>query len=361
MFLFWHGRKKPEKRRLSVFFTVALSGMKKSFFSFFLPVMWTVFCLCSCNQSCSLVEGKKNAGVNSVKVLNWNLQTFFDGNFNGNEYSEFSSGAAGWNKEKYDVRLERLSEVVKSVDPDIFVMQELESEDQLYDIFNRLCSNFSLSKNYGYGCFFKEEGGAIGCGVLSRYPLFGKSVHSLDIRSEEESQPSMRPLLKVFVNVNDRPLLLLINHWKSKSGGEEKSEVWRNYQEAVLAETFVRCAEEKIPAAACGDFNRDILEFRKIAGRKLQFNVELNGENPAQVYSPWYDSGGNLLEPGSYFYNGNWERIDHFFAGSGVSLCDFKVENKGSWANADGTPAKYIVKYGSGYSDHFPVSCVVTW
>ena len=105
----------------------------------------------------------------------------------------------------------------------------------------------------------------------------------------------------------------------------------------------------------------DILEFRKIAGRKLQFNVELNGENPAQVYSPWYDSGGNLLEPGSYFYNGNWERIDHFFAGSGVSLCDFKVENKGSWANADGTPAKYIVKYGSGYSDHFPVSCVVTW
>ena len=143
----------------------------------FLTCCFAVLCFfvfCSCSQSCSLAEKNKSGQV-SVKVLNWNLETFFDGNFNGGEYAEFSSGAAGWNKEKYSERLERLSQVVKSVDPDVFVMQELENEDQLYDIFNRLCSNFSLSKNYGYGCFFKEEGGAIGCGVLSRFPLFGKS------------------------------------------------------------------------------------------------------------------------------------------------------------------------------------------
>ena len=335
--------------------------IKKSVFCFGFAFFVSGFLFCSCSQSCLLAEKNQSEKLNSVKILNWNLQTFFDGNFSGTEYSEFASGSAGWCKEKYGVRLVLLSEVVKACEPDIFVMQELENEDQLYDIFNRLCSNFSISKNYSYGCFYKDEGSAIGLGVLSRFPLFGKTVHSLDVRSEAESQPSMRPLLKVFVNVNERPLLLLVNHWKSKSGGAEKSEVWRNFQESVLAQSFAEYEGKNIPVVACGDFNRDILEFRKINGRKLQFNVELRGENPALVYSPWYDSGGNLFEPGSYFYNGNWERIDHFFAGSGANVSDFKVECKGNWSNADGSPSKYILKYGTGYSDHFPVSCVISW
>ena len=145
--------------------------IRKSVFCFGFAFFVSGFLFCSCSQSCLLAEKNQSKKLNSVKILNWNLQTFFDGNFSGTEYSEFASGSAGWCKEKYGVRLERLSEVVKACEPDIFVMQELENEDQLYDIFNRLCSNFSISKNYSYGCFYKDEGSAIGLGVLSRFPL----------------------------------------------------------------------------------------------------------------------------------------------------------------------------------------------
>lgn len=320
------------------------------------------FLLLSCShlensgQSARQNDGEKTS---SIKVLNWNLQTFFDANFDGTEYSQFKNSSAGWSKEKYEERLERLAKVVKSSDPDVLVVQELENAGQLYDIFNRLCSNFNLRKNYSYGCFAKEKGSSIGTAVLSRYPLSSPAVHSLDIRTEPEKMPSMRPLLKVFVTVKEKTLLLMVNHWKSKSGGEEKTEVWRNYQENALAFCFASAAQKGQCAIACGDFNRDVSEFKKM--NEENANIELRGQNPAFVYSPWFDEQNELYEPGSYFYKNEWGRIDHFFAGKGVKISHFAVENDGDWAREDGSPFKYVVRYGSGYSDHFPISCVVSW
>ncbi len=320
-----------------------------------------LFLFASCNNSCSVQSlTNENSGA-CVKVLSWNLQTFFDSNFDGIEYSEYANASGGWSKEKYDQRLERLATVVKECSPDIFVMQELENQDQLYDIFNRLCSNFNLSKNYNYGCFAKEEGSAIGIGVLSRYPLVQPCLHSLDIRSEKEKMPSVRPLLKVTVMVKEKPLLLMAGHWKSKSGGAEKSEIWRNYQESILAQTFSYAEENKIPAIACGDFNRDISEFLQIKSSQDNSNIQLRGIQTANVYSPWFIEEEKLYEPGSYFYKNNWERIDHFFAGKYSKISDFKVENNAKWSNEDGTPCRFFLKSGSGYSDHFPISCTVSW
>ena len=335
--------------------------MKKSKFYplVFLPVF--LFLSASCNNSCSVQFIGNESAAASVKVLSWNLQTFFDSNFDGIEYSEYANSSSGWSKEKYDQRLERLATVVKECSQDIFVMQELENQDQLYDIFNRLCSNFNLSKNYNYGCFAKEKGSAIGIGILSRFPLVQPRLHSLDIRSEKEKMPSIRPLLKVTVMVKEKPLLLMAGHWKSKSGGAEKSEVWRNYQESVLAQSFFYAEENKMPVLACGDFNRDISEFLKITTLQKNSNIQLRGSQSADVYSPWFTEEEKLYEPGSYFYRNNWERIDHFFAGKYSKISDFKVENNSKWANEDGSPCRFFLKSGSGYSDHFPISCTVSW
>ncbi len=322
-----------------------------------------LFLFVSCNNSCSVrssAASGEDASV-SVKILSWNLQTFFDSNFDGIEYSQYASASGGWSKEKYEQRLERLAEVVKECSPDIFVMQELENQDQLYDIFNRLCSNFNFSKNYSYGCFAKEKGSAIGIGILSRYPLIQLRLHSLDIRTEKEKMPSVRPLLKVTVMVKEKPLLLMAGHWKSKSGGAEKSEVWRNYQESVLAKDFLYAQKNKIPAIACGDFNRDISEFLKNDSLQEVANIQLRGSENVNVYSPWFIAEDELYEPGSYFYRNTWERIDHFFAGKYSRISDFKVENNAKWTNENGSPRQYFLKNGSGYSDHFPISCTVSW
>ena len=45
----------------------------------------------------------------------------------------------------------------------------------------------------------------------------------------------MRPIMEVNLDVGGRNVILFVNHWKSKSGGEEESEIWRDWQETLLA------------------------------------------------------------------------------------------------------------------------------
>ncbi|WP_147613055.1 endonuclease/exonuclease/phosphatase family protein [Treponema pectinovorum] len=297
----------------------------------------------------------------TLKILNWNVETFFDANFDGNEYSQFRGTSSHWTQEKYEKRLKNLVEVIKTVNADVVVIQELEKKEQLNDIFNSFCSSFNSSKNYNYACFAKEDGAAIGLAVLSRLPLKNPTVHSLDIRGGVKKQPALRPLLKIYVEKGGKDILLMINHWKSKSGGEQESKIWREYQETLLAENFLLAQDCGEKALACGDFNQDINEFAKIHCDKNSFNIALGKEKSAKVYSPWFYDKESLVMPGSYFFRNRWERIDHFFAGRGVNILDFKVENKGAWATNEGKPKRYAIKSASGYSDHFPISCKVEW
>ena len=165
--------------------------------------------------------------------MSWNLQTFFDAEFDGNEYSEYKTAKYGWSEEKYAARLDRLVSVIKELDADIVVMEELEKEAQLQDIANRLSGTFYLSKTYRYASFTKENGSSIGCAVLSRIPIESVTVHSIDIRTSQ-TQPALRPITSVLLTKDGTPLVLLINHWKSKSGDAERSEIWRQWQELVL-------------------------------------------------------------------------------------------------------------------------------
>ena len=72
------------------------------------------------------------------------------------------------------------------------------------------------------------------------------------------------------------------------------------------------------------------------------------------VYSPWFDFS---TEKGSYFYNGNWERIDNIFSFGSLKISEFMVESDGKLVKEDGSPFKYSIYNGEGYSDHFPLVC----
>lgn len=351
--------------------------MKQLFISVFVvAVLWGGFMSCTGVASCS---NDNKAQSEMITVLNWNLETFFDANFDGNEYSEFKSGKSGWSREKYEERLDRLASVIKTLDADVLVFEELEKEAQLYDITNRLSGTFNFSKLYRHAVFASDEGAAIGCGVLSRLPIGEVSVHSLDVRTADSDQPSMRPILQFSVFSGEKKLVIFANHWKSKSGDKNgKTAGWRRLQESVLC----RCmrtvvAEKNISALACGDFNMDILEFAQYTGRdgsypgdsvagggsgkrfSLAANILFRGDQNLPVYSPWFDEQNALKEPGSYWYNDIWERIDHFFAAGDATISDFGAKTNGAWATSSGKPIRYQVYNGAGYSDHLPIMCSV--
>ncbi len=344
--------------------------MHKSYLSFFMvAVLLGILSSCAGVLSCS---NESKAGKESFTILNWNLETFFDATFDGNEYTEFKNGKSGWSREKYETRLDRLASVIKALDADLLVFEELEKEEQLYDISNRLSGTFNFSKLYSHAFFAADKDSSIGCAILSRLPIGEISLHSIDVRTSESDQPAMRPIIQFSVFAGgqaEKKLVVFANHWKSKAGDTGgESAAWRLRQEEVLTRCMQSVLEKSnLPVLACGDFNMDILEFsqyEKVAG--IRANLLLRSSDKIAggglpVYSPWFDSQGNLTEPGSYWYNDKWERIDNFFCAGEVMLSSFSASTNGPWATSTGKPVRYQMYNGAGYSDHLPLVCTVSF
>lgn len=293
----------------------------------------------------------------SITILNWNLQTFFDAEFDGNEYAEFTSKKSGWSREAYMERLERLATVIKASNADILVFEELEKEAQLYDIANMLSGTFSFSKLYRYACFATEKGSAIGCGVLSRLPIEAVSAHYLDFQDGKHRQPPLRPILELSVPNQEKTLTIFVNHWKSKSGGTSETDIWRNKQERQLSRLMLKAERAGNCVLACGDFNRDISEFEFFLDEET--NILFHGKENIAVFSPWFDENTISADVGSYWYKDKWERIDHIFVCGGARIKSFTPMNNGAWADTNGHPRKYKIWNKSGYSDHLPLLCTV--
>ena len=325
--------------------------------------------------SCASFGRKKN----SIKIVNWNAQTFFDGNKDGIEYSNFIKSKK-WNEEAYKDRLQKLCKAINALDGDLVILEEIENQGIIFDISNALAGdNWNPAKVYRYACFAKKQDSSIGCAVLSRFPLQGLKVHSLDIQSERQKLPSMRPLIEVDLLAPKR-LKIFVNHWKSKSGGGD-SGIWRRWQESLLAQKILEALKEdsSAPIICAGDFNQDISEFAKAdsaaaifgdegiflpeenglaLSRKNEPNVLLRSPTSGQevlMYSPWPDYEGEL---GSYNFRDKWERIDHFFCGGNLALSDFSPQT-GEWSYEDGRPKPFKIYSLNGWSDHLPISCRV--
>ncbi len=393
--------------------------------------------LCACNLSLKNSDGgKENCDRQSISLACWNAQTFFDAEIEGTEYSDYQN-LAKWSKDKYLVRLSRLCEIMTSLNADIIVLEEIENAAVVQDIANQLAGGaWDNSKAWSYACFAKENGAAIGCAVFSRFELKDMKLHSMKILSHGEEQPSTRPVIQVTADVNGKNLVIFVNHWKSKSGGQEASEIWRDWQENLLTNRVLelqeRSAGENFAVVMCGDFNRDAGEFVcefegdfGTEGRNLytrtgylpsesaigtgvgdfdtgdgsshseadnphsgahhsrtasssrssaspstptstspkSSNTIFRGENGRllRAYSPWfYDSGSFATEIGSYYYENSWERIDHIFVTGNVMISAFGPKAENPWAGKNSIPNAYRVYSGEGYSDHLPLSAMLT-
>ena len=345
-------------------------------FRFFSLITFLLFLIsCSGQFTPSRAFGKRESfddtvleeGEKLVSFACWNTQTFFDALVDGCEYSEFQKKDK-WTSSMYEKRLDNLCEVMKMLNSDIIVLEEIENISVVQDIVNRMAGqSWDSKKNWQYTCFAKEIGTAIGCAVFSRYKISEMIVHTLDIRVHESAQPSQRPMMQVTVEVDDKDIVIFVNHWKSKSGGEEESEIWRDWQEMLLAEKISELINDKKTDAscsiiACGDFNRSAEEFIVSSDLEKKTNLVLRGAdgNLVKVFSPWMNLRGQYdNERGSYFYKDSWERIDNIFAVSNVKITRFHELNVEPVADEEGRPVSYKMYNESGYSDHLPLQCVL--
>lgn len=322
----------------------------KCFYRFILE-FGLIILLSLCFFNCAF-SFSSNQMENELRIISWNLQTFFDPITEGTEYEEFQNSNK-WNTEKYQDRLNLLCDFIEKQDADIYAFTELENKNIMQDISNNLSTRGIFGTKYKYACFGKNPNGVFGCGVISKYPLENVKLHNVDFSSE---QPELRPLLEVTAYGKDqKPLSLFLCHWKSKSGGEAETELWRDLQEGLLASSIEKAENQHI--LVCGDFNRDLNEFffNNSKDRILLRNFNKNKLSSIQLVNPWIFSN----EKGSYNFNEEWNKIDHFFLSENINLLDFHTIK--DFTNEEGLPVKYSVRNGKGYSDHLPIVCLISF
>jgi endonuclease/exonuclease/phosphatase family metal-dependent hydrolase len=326
--------------------------------------------LCFLFLSCADGVNSANARKN-FSLATWNLQTFFDGETNGNEYSEFKGTKSSWSRDKYQTRLGRLCESIKQFNADVLAFEEIENEAILRDIANYLTGLLPQNKLYRYMCFATSPGSSIGCAVLSRFPIEELTVHSCDYRGAPGSHvPLMRPLMEVTLSIAESapPVKLFVAHWKSKVDGDAVAALWQGLQESVLAHRvnqFMKATGGEGVAIACGDFNRDLSEFFLNADGKVTLAEHTAcSEDSAEVDSGWLTFPELGEDAGSYFYRKEWEKIDHVFIAGAAKFLEFRALVDGPWVKetqGKAIPYRYAIESGNGYSDHLPLRCVISW
>ena len=183
--------------------------------------------------SCNVLSSQEVIKDSKTTVICWNLQTFFDSVTDGTEYDEFKGKKSTWTTEKYQERINVLCDFIETQDADIYAFVELENADILQDISNKLASKSIKGGKYKYACFGKNQGGVFGCGVISKYPLENIKLHNIDFRIDK-NQPELRPILEVTAYTKwEKSFSLFVCHWKSKSGGEKETDIWRDLQESL--------------------------------------------------------------------------------------------------------------------------------
>ncbi len=339
-----------------------------------LSLLVFTFIVTACSDNNLLSEERKNSKAEagrkeegkSFSLVNWNLQTFFDAKKEGLEYSDFQNPEK-WNSSKYKERLERLAQAISLLNADIYIFEEIENENVIYDISNQLSAeghNWNQRKFWNYSVFVKDPLSAIGIGILSRFPLNKIKAHTMDIKLHTSPQPSGRYILEAQVQIADSSVILLANHWKSKSGGEEETEIWRDWQESLLGKRLARLQESDKDKAViiCGDFNRDagdfILDVSSESNTILRY-ADFGKSDQIKVKSLWFkDREKSLSEGGSYYYKEEWEKIDNIMICGRIKAESFEALAQEPWADSRGIPLAYKIYSGQGWSDHLPLRAV---
>lgn len=298
----------------------------------------------------------------SILIVSYNAQTFFDAVEDGTEFKEFKGSKTKWSKAAYSERLLRLKEAVmlaclrlggrEDSIPDILVLQEIESKAVIEDF----CKLLPYKDSYPNAVFIPhKKGSAFSTALLSKLPIVETNIY--DVYSEGTAlRPLVETRLKLVTSEKETELVLLNVHWKSKVGNGESDKIRLLQEKQAYARLIhLQQTEPDTPFVLCGDFNQPLNEFTLLREFPNCWNFKDYQEALAC----------GTQKQGSYFFNDIWEGIDHFFYshnlanGKDFDLVFFCVTDSPPLVDKNGSPAKYSVFSGKGYSDHLPIGCVL--
>ncbi|WP_430814691.1 endonuclease/exonuclease/phosphatase family protein [Carboxylicivirga sp. RSCT41] len=343
----------------------------------FVFVLIASVCLLS---SCFLTGQKAGETTEPVVIGFYNLENLFD-TIDAPEVrdEEFTpDGKKAWNTQRYEDKLAKMSSIISVLGdtvanpgPAVMGLCEVENRGVLEDLINH-----PNLKAYNYQIVHQDSPDKRGIDVALLYrPNYFKvdNVDALPLYiydQEDGDRIYTRDQLLVTGRIRDEHFHIIVNHWPSRYGGEERSRPSRKAA-AQLTRSVVDSLltiNKDANIIVMGDLNDD------------PHNVSVKDELRAVVKSELSDA--DLYNPlaeqhkpgvGTLCYRGNWNMFDQLIISQNLLnkttglryqnafVYDAEQLRQQQEGKYNGYPFRTYVgnRYFGGYSDHFPVFIVL--
>ena len=298
------------------------------------------------------------------------MENFFDLKKQGTEYREFRPYSKYWDREAFNNKIKNITKVIKDLNCDIVALQEIESEIALKSLMKNL-------KSYRYYKFLKNRNSAIGLALISRYPIV-KTKKIVVNRYDKYS----RYILKATILIENKKLIVYVNHWRSKRAKESKRIIY-----ATALKDDIKLLPKNSDYIILGDLNSNYDEYQTFKyDRKLNNTYGITGINQILNttidgnyikmdnilkfdkmvhYNPWIDI--NNRDRFSLKFRGSYDTPDNMILSRGLfdeknisyKPYSFKVF-KPSYLYKKGQIKRWNMRKKDGFSDHLPIYATFT-
>ncbi len=320
-------------------------------------------------------QEKKQYKVNTVAF--YNVENLFDYEDDPLIFDEdyTPEGKNNWTKEIYEHKLSQLAKVISEIGADvtgtapaIIGVSEVENRRVLEDLANQ---EQLVAQDYGIVHQESPDRRGIDVGLLYKKKLFtpiNYQAHELVLYDAQDRSKRIytRDQLLVSGILDGEMIHIIVNHWPSRYGGEERSRPNR-LKAAELNKKITDSLFSLDPYAkiiTMGDFNDDPTNHS--IKEVLKTNNDRDKMKIKELHNPYEDMHKKGM--GTLAYRDAWNLFDQIIISTELAKKDYSsyrlykagIFNKKYLQTPRGQykgyPYRsYVNGYTGGYSDHFPV------
>lgn len=311
----------------------------------------------------------------------WNLENLFsiehDPSRSDFLASTLNSELRGWTQAVLDHKLANLLSIITQFNgelgPDIFGICEVENEAIVSNLAAMMSSR--LGRTYSYKHADSDDKRGIDTALIYDTTKYNVEDEVFTLRIIKRN--ATRDLLQIHLNtVAGNHLVLVLNHWPSRSGGTFQSEPYRIMVAENLAYWVERIHEERgkhTPIVLMGDFNDDPFD-RSITTYLMAVNSKqrvLNARNHMfhNLMYQFLDAG-----VGTYAHGSSQHLLDQFMVSKSIAsnshLYPFTVVSTDILAYDEMVSGDYKkpIRFSrpssssydpDGFSDHLPIELIL--
>lgn len=196
-------------------------------------------------------------------VASYNVENLFDLKKQGSEYKEYIPYTKYWNQKSFNNKIQNISKTINNLDSDIIALQEIESQIALNQLLK-------FTPKYKYSKFLKNKNSSVGVAILSIFPI-QKSQRIIVNKRDKYS----RDILKATINIQNKDLIIYVNHWRSKRAKESKRIIY-----ATALKNDLDMLNSSSDYIILGDLNSNYNEYETFKyDRKLNDTYGITGIN----------------------------------------------------------------------------------